>query len=159
MVRAFATVYSSKLILNRYTQATSGSTPPQLTRFCSVVTAAKDNSSFNIYIYGGYDGLDTTNAPIDDVYILSVPSFTWFKAYTGNTRHGRQSHRCAKIYPDQMLVVGGQPQIVGRGPRCLDGGIIQIFNLNTLKWQDSYDPKTWSEYKVPDLVTEEIGGK
>ncbi|KAI9795058.1 MAG: hypothetical protein M1816_000080 [Peltula sp. TS41687] len=140
-----------------YTQATTGSTPPQLTRFCSVVTAAKDGSSSNIYIYGGYDGLEDTSAPIDDVYILSVPSFTWFKAYTGNKRHGRRSHKCARIYPDQMLVVGGQTDQADEYT-CLEGGMLQIFNLNTLAWQDRYDPTVWSEYKVPRLVTDKIGG-
>ncbi|KAI9678265.1 MAG: hypothetical protein M1817_006210 [Caeruleum heppii] len=140
-----------------YSQDTSGETPPQLTQFCSVVAAAKDGSSYNIYIYGGYDGLDETNAPLDDVYILSLPSFTWIKASTGTPAHGRRAHKCAKAYPDQMFVVGGQTQQLD-AYRCLEGGLIQIFNLNTLEWQDRYDPNVWSEYKVPDIVASKIGG-
>ncbi|KAI9828517.1 MAG: hypothetical protein M1826_006054 [Phylliscum demangeonii] len=140
-----------------YNQATSGDTPPQLTQFCSVVTAPKDRSSYSVYIYGGYDGLNDTSAPIDDVYVLSVPSFIWTKAYTGTRRHGRRGHRCALVYPDQMMVMGGQPESTDTNT-CLDGGPVQVFNLNSLKWQVGYDPKSWSEYKVPGVITAKIGG-
>ena len=143
---------------NWYMQNTSGDTPPQLTEFCSVVASATDGSSHNIYIYGGYDGLDDTDAPSDDVYVLSIPSFTWIKVYNGTASHGRRSHKCAQVYPDQMFVVGGQSQQTD-AYTCLGGGVIQIFNLNTLQWQTSYDPSVWSAYKVPDIVTAKIGGK
>ncbi|KAI9851073.1 MAG: hypothetical protein M1838_004505 [Thelocarpon superellum] len=140
-----------------YNQATSGDIPPQLTQFCSVVASAKDGSSQNIYIYGGWDGLDDTSAPSDDVYVLSLPSFTWVHVYNGTSAHGRRSHKCAKVYPDQMFVVGGQTQ-QAETFSCLADGVIQIFNLNTLAWQDSYDPKVWSQYKVPSVITAQIGG-
>ncbi|KAN0087300.1 hypothetical protein V8E54_000988 [Elaphomyces granulatus] len=146
-------------IANRtwYMQQTSGDIPPQLTLFCSVVAAAVDNSSYNIYIYGGYDGIDSSHATSDDVYVLSIPSFTWIKVYSGTSTHGRTGHKCVKVYPDQMFVLGGIHQGDGR-VMCLEGGIIQVFNLNTLKFQDSYSPTTWSEYNVPSLVTAQIGG-
>jgi Kelch motif len=138
-----------------YTQNTTGDAPGRLTEFCSVVAPARDSSSFNVYIYGGYDGLNSTSIPSDDVWILSIPSFTWIKAYSGVSAHGRRGHTCQRIYPDQMLVIGGvnpTPQ------RCIEGGPIQVFNLNTLKFQNLYDPREWSEYDVPDIVTAVIGG-
>ncbi len=141
-----------------YSQETSGDRPPQLTQFCSVVAPARDNSSFNIYIYGGYDGLEDTSVPSDDVFVLSVPSFIWTKVSTGTPRHGRRGHRCARPYPDQMMVVGGQTQQLDEFT-CVEGGVVQIFNLNTLQWQKTYDPKVWSEYKVPGAITAKIGGK
>ncbi|RHZ56808.1 hypothetical protein CDV55_105437 [Aspergillus turcosus] len=138
-----------------YLQNTTGDIPPQLTQFCSVYASSPDGSSHNIYIYGGYDGLNTQNTPSDDVYVLSLPSFSWIKLYSGNSTHGRSGHRCVKPYPDQMLVLGG----VHLDPTyCLDGGVIQVFNLNTGKFQNSYNPKVWSDYEVPDLVTAIIGG-
>ncbi|KAL2007651.1 hypothetical protein VTN00DRAFT_7633 [Thermoascus crustaceus] len=138
-----------------YMQNTTGDIPPQLTLFCSVVAAATDGSSYNVYIYGGYDGLDLKDPPSDDVYILSVPSFTWIKAYTGEQGHGRSGHKCVKVYPDQMFVLGG----INIDPtRCVGGGIIQVFNLNSLRFQDSYNPEHWSPYEVPALVTAQIGG-
>lgn len=140
----------------RYMQNTTGEIPPQLTLFCSVVAAATDGSSYNVYIYGGYDGLGPKDPPSDDVYILSVPSFTWIKAYTGEQGHGRSGHKCVKVYPDQMFVLGG----INIDPiHCVDGGIIQVFNLNSLRFQDTYNPEHWSPYEVPALVTAQIGGE
>lgn len=139
-----------------YLQNTTGDIPPQLTEFCSVLASAADGSSHNIYIYGGYDGLDLSANPSDDVYILSLPSFKWVKAYNGTNTHSRSGHRCIKVYPDQMLAVGGQHV---DPTHCLEGGVIVNFNLNTLSFEDKYDPTIWSEYKVPDVVTKQIGGK
>ncbi|KIX00478.1 uncharacterized protein Z518_10618 [Rhinocladiella mackenziei CBS 650.93] len=138
-----------------YIQNTTGDGPGQLTEFCSVMATAKDSSSFHIYIYGGYDGLNSGDVPSDNVWILSVPSFTWIKAYSGNGSHGRSGHRCVTPYPDQMIVVGG---IYQNQALCVEGGIIQIFNLNKLEWQNTYDPETWSEYEVPAVVSKAIGG-
>jgi hypothetical protein len=137
-----------------YMQNTSGTPPGQLTEFCSVVAAANDSSSFSVYIYGGYDGLNANDQPSDDVWVLSIPSFTWIKAYSGAPSHGRSAHRCVAPYPDQMFVIGGVHQSQAT---CIDG-IIQVFNLNTLQFQDSYTPSTWSTYKVPEVVTAVIGG-
>lgn len=139
-----------------YLQNTTGDIPPQLTQFCSVLASASDGSSHNIYIYGGYDGIKLNNNPSDDVYILSLPSFKWIKAYNGTQTHGRSSHRCIKIYPDQMLALGG---LRVDPTKCLEGGIIVNFNLNNLTFEDSYDPKKWSDYKVPAIVTAQIGGR
>jgi hypothetical protein len=138
-----------------YTQNTTGTAPPQLTEFCSVMAQANDSSSFNIYIYGGYNGLNSADGPSDDVWILSVPSFQWVKAYSGTRSHGRSGHKCVMPYPDQMFVIGGINQ---NQANCVEGGVVQIFNLNKLEFQDDYDPTSWSEYKVPDVVTKAIGG-
>lgn len=138
-----------------YQQNTTGDKPPQLTEFCSVVARAQDSSSFNVYVYGGYDGLSSTDNPSDDVWILSLPSFTWIKAVSGNGSHGRRAHKCHAVYPDQMFVIGGQNLDT---TSCLEGGMIEVFNLNTLRFQDSYDPATWEAYKVPSVVTAVIGG-
>lgn len=141
---------------NWYQQNTTGDFPPQLTLFCSVLGVAADRSSFNIYIYGGYDGIQSNSTPSDHVYILSVPQFVWTHAYTGQSSHGRSSHKCLSIYPDQMMVIGGIYK--NEANICLDR-IVEIFNLNTLSFQDSYDPRIWDEYRVPSAVAINIGGK
>ncbi|KAJ5097516.1 hypothetical protein N7456_008237 [Penicillium angulare] len=138
-----------------YLQNTTGDTPPQLAEFCSVLASASDDSSHNIYIYGGYNGMDTADNPSDDVYILSLPSFTWVKVYNGTNTHGRARQKCVKVYPDQMLSIGGYRI---DETHCLEGGMIADFNLNNLSFQDSYDPSQWSDYKVPDLLSNVIGG-
>ncbi|PGH03189.1 hypothetical protein GX51_04224 [Blastomyces parvus] len=136
-----------------YMQNTTGDYPPALAHFCSVVAAAQDGSSYNIYIYGGQSGNHRSEFSYDNVYILSVPSFTWIHAYDGDDREGRHGHKCVKTYPDKMFVIGG----MGRhSPTPIP--IIRVFNLNTLRFQDTYHPEEWSEYEVPDLVTARIGG-
>lgn len=139
-----------------YLQNTTGDIPPQLTQFCSVLASASDGSSHNIYIYGGYNGLEYDSNPSDDVYVLSLPSFEWMKAYNGTSTHSRSGHRCIKIYPDQMLAIGGQHV---DSTKCLEGGLFAKFNLNNLVFENSYDPANWSEYRVPELITSRIGGE
>ena len=138
-----------------YVQNTSGQAPGQLTEFCAVAATANDSSSFNIYIYGGYDGLNAADAPSDDVWVLSLPAFQWVKVYSGTPSHGRSGHQCMTPYPDQMFIVGGVHQ---NQATCVEGGIVQIFNLNKLEFQNTYDPDTWSHYKVPSVVRQAIGG-
>lgn len=141
-----------------YEQETSGSSPGALTQGCTVVASAEDGSSHNIYWYGGYDGIHPAQPFSDDVYVLSIPSFIWTKVYTGNSTHGRAGHKCVKPYPDQMVVVGGYATQSGFIPTCLEGGMIQIFNLSDPQWLESYDPLIWSNYTVPSQVVSVIGG-
>ncbi|KAF7945040.1 hypothetical protein EAE96_009823 [Botrytis aclada] len=141
-----------------YEQETSGNSPGALTQGCTVVASAEDGSSHNIYWYGGFDGIHPSQAFSDDVYVLSIPSFVWTKVYTGSVTHGRAGHKCVKPYPDQMIVLGGYAALTTLTPHCLEGGIIQIFNLSDSKWLDSYDPLVWSNYTVPNQVLSVIGG-
>ncbi|KAL1846166.1 hypothetical protein VTK73DRAFT_346 [Phialemonium thermophilum] len=141
-----------------YQQVTQGPGPGALTRGCAVVAPAKDYSSFNIYYYGGYDGLHPTQDFNDDVWVLSLPSFVWKKVATGTAGHGRAGHRCFMPYPDQMMVIGGYTAFTGDSPSCLKGGIIQLFNLSSAQWMPSYDPSVWNNYSVPKAVYDAIGG-
>lgn len=53
-----------------YQQRTTGSTPQVRRRFCSGVTWPDDQSSYNVYLYGGA-GMPSDDVPgYDDVYIL-----------------------------------------------------------------------------------------
>lgn len=138
-----------------YQQPVSGhDSPGLLTQFCSVMVSETGSSTYEIYIYGGYNGLVGEGVspvrPSDDVWVLSIPSFTWTKVYAG-TGPGRRGHFCTAPYPDQMFVIGGQYF----EEQCLDSAI-KVFNTNSLKWQSSYDPSKWSEYKTPDKVASAI---
>ncbi|KAJ5082373.1 hypothetical protein N7532_011416 [Penicillium argentinense] len=62
-----------------YTQTTTGDIPAPRTDFCLVTVSAPDNSSHNIYLYGGKGEKDT----YDQTYVLSIPSFTWIKLMEG----------------------------------------------------------------------------
>ncbi len=139
-----------------YRQKTTGG-PGQVTRGCAVVARAQDGSSFNIYYYGGYDGLHSEEAFSDDVWVLSLPSFTWVKL-ASSTVDGRAGHKCVMPYPDQMLVIGGYPSLQGGNTvPCLQE-TIRVFNLSTGKWLDRYDPSIYANYTVPSAVHDKIGG-
>ncbi|KAK3898113.1 hypothetical protein C8A05DRAFT_38314, partial [Staphylotrichum tortipilum] len=138
-----------------YRQTTTGG-PGQLTRGCAVVARAQDGSSFNIYYYGGYDGINQDQSFSDDVWVLSLPSFTWVKLASSGVE-GRAGHKCVMPYPDQMLVIGGYPSFQGAVPGCLRE-TIRVFSLSTGKWLDRYDPAVFDNYTVPSAVVEKIGG-
>lgn len=136
-------------------QRTTGG-PGQLTRGCAVVAVAQDSSSFNIYYYGGYDGLHQKEKFSDDVWVLSLPSFTWVRLAPSDNE-GRAGHKCVMPYPDQMLVIGGYQALSGAQIACLRE-TIRVLDLSTGQWRDRYDPAVWSSYAVPSAVHERIGG-
>ncbi|KAL2148552.1 hypothetical protein VTH82DRAFT_2106 [Thermothelomyces myriococcoides] len=138
-----------------YRQKTTGG-PGQLTRGCAVVARAQDGSSFNIYYYGGYDGIHMAERFNDDVWVLSLPSFTWVQL-TQSEAEGRAGHKCVTPYPDQMLAIGGYQAQDGGAPSCLRE-TIRVFNLSTGEWLDRYDPAVYANYTVPSAVVAKIGG-
>ncbi|KAI1422303.1 hypothetical protein F5Y12DRAFT_799738 [Xylaria sp. FL1777] len=140
-----------------YQQPTTGA-PSQLAMGCAVVATAQDYSSYNIYYYGGFDGLHEDEDFNDSVWILSLPSFMWMKISSGTSGHARAGHQCVTPYPDQMVTIGGFRPAKGAGLTCLDGGILQVFNLTTGTWLDSYDPNNWNMYGVPEMINMKIGG-
>ncbi|KAM7203519.1 hypothetical protein V8F33_002139 [Rhypophila sp. PSN 637] len=130
--------------------------PGQLTRGCAVVATAQDYSSFNIYYYGGYDGLSSAKPFNDDVWVLSLPSFTWTKVAEG-TGSGRAGHKCFMPYPDRFMAIGGYTTRTGTALTCLKE-TIRVFDVNTAQWLDQYDPSKWSNYSIPDAIVKVIGG-
>jgi Kelch motif len=66
-----------------YTQQAGGQVPEMRRRFCAGATWAKDQSSYQIYLYGGM-GFGANVSGYDDVYILSMPSFTWIKWWSSD---------------------------------------------------------------------------
>lgn len=141
-----------------YTQSTTGG-PGALALGCAVMQPAQDYSSFNIYWYGGYDGIHASNASYwsDAVWVLSLPSFTWTQLTTGRDSMARAGHKCVMPYPDQMMVIGGAPVGQDSGYSCVND-FIQIFNVSSAEWLPSYDPTVWYDYEVPSVIYGAIGG-
>lgn len=133
-----------------YVQNASGDEiPPQTAAFCTTLGIAHDYSSFNIYVYGGYDGTYITDYnAYDTVWVLSLPSFRWIKTYDPGPEsvHGRQNHQCISPYPNQMLTIGGNSML---GSSLTSPNIVDVFDMNELSWTSVYDPLNWSEYEVP----------
>jgi hypothetical protein len=121
-----------------------GSPVPQngqnpLAQFCTVVASSPDGSHHEIFVYGGWDS--NGGASSGEVWILTVPSFTWVRASTAGTR--RQGHVCFKPYSDQMLVVGGTGD---SGSGLNSNNSVDVFNLNSLSWTGTYDPDIHADY-------------
>ncbi|EFY92649.1 hypothetical protein MAC_01285 [Metarhizium acridum CQMa 102] len=140
-----------------YQQPTEGG-PGARTRGCAVVAPASDTSSFNIYYYGGYDGIHPKNDFSDEVWVLSLPSFSWTLLNKGVPVHGRSGHKCFKPYPDQMMVFGGYTPKSGSSFSCLDQGPVVVFNLTSGKWLDGYSPTKYSNYGVHEKIIAAVGG-
>ncbi|KAF7939014.1 uncharacterized protein EAE98_001350 [Botrytis deweyae] len=89
-----------------FTQQASGNIPPRRMDSCTVVATAPDNSSYNIYLYGGQDG---GSVSYDDVFVLSLPSFTWIKVYEsvpGSPRFGHTCHLVGLKRSIHLIVIG-----------------------------------------------------
>lgn len=118
------------------------------------------------YLNGGH-GLDGPG--FDDVYILSLPSFTWIKSYpldrNGTGDYPSHSLSCDIVNQgSQMLTIGGAfPQ---GGSTCDVDEVWGVHNIdlgnkiksNFKKVWAGYDPTLFG-YKVPGFVTSVIGGK
>ncbi|KAI1137821.1 hypothetical protein F5Y05DRAFT_419260 [Hypoxylon sp. FL0543] len=153
-----------------YHQQTSGDAPQVRVNPCAVIFSAPDASSFNIYMYGGQNLLPYGNqTQYTDIWILTVPSFTWIKVDTSTSTEppARAGHQCA-ARDGQMVVIGGY---VGTEIACDSPGIYS-FDASNLQWKDSFAAADHPAddnpdnsilagsygYKVPDIVQSVIGG-
>lgn len=158
-----------------YHQETRGEETPQVrVNPCGVVFSAPDASSFNIYMYGGQNllpyGEQTQYA---DVWILTVPSFTWIRvdpSTLGDGPAARAGHHCA-ARDGQLVVVGGY---TGTDSACEDTGVY-AFDASGLQWSDRFAAADADDhapdddadnsvlagsygYRVPDAVQSVVGG-
>lgn len=139
-----------------------GDVPPPRGGLCSAVSAAPDDSSFQMIIYGGFNGTNTLN----DMYLLTMPAFRWIKVNTTavgspnlDTNMGRMNALCASYQDRQMLVVGGRSNLVLRTKSCDTGyPILRLLDTTTFQWQTSY-PLPNTTYQIPQGVIDVIGGR
>lgn len=122
-----------------------------------------------------YGGTPQNHRYLDDVWVLSVPSFRWIAINDTNNQErisdgpvaGRIGHTCALWNGSQMLVLGG---IYAR-PAATDVGSdrnvsvcdtiyspLRLLDTSTYSWQDEYKPD-FDAYKIPRAVSDVIGGE
>ncbi|KAI4212173.1 MAG: hypothetical protein LQ351_005042 [Letrouitia transgressa] len=158
-----------------YKQSTSGKYPSLRVNPCAVAASAPDGSSTNIHVYGGQNLIPYgQQIQYDDMWILSVPSFTWIEVDTDgqSVPPARVGHSC-NIWDGQIVVVGGY---TGPDLSCETG--FYIFSATNLTWQNKFnalsggnpqnqqiaqekDPQGLSGsygYQVPIAVQKVIGG-
>ncbi|KIW44883.1 uncharacterized protein PV06_03321 [Exophiala oligosperma] len=135
-----------------YSQKASGDIPSSRTDFCLVAAPAQDNSSTNIYLYGG-----TSESTIfDDIYVLSLPSFTWVKVFTG--QDACWSVTCHFLARRQMITVGGGGKSSNISHDCnWEQKSLAVLDLSTISWGSVFDANA-GQYDVPDDVVAAIGG-
>jgi hypothetical protein len=139
-----------------YKQNVTGNIPPVRAEFCSIVVSASDNSSHNIYVYGGRGPNDQY---YDDVYALSLPSFTWTLMY-GPGVSPRYGHTCHLVGTRTMLTVGGLTPagIKGNTNACdWEYKSVSVLDVATMGWGSVFDPNL-PAYAVPDVLAKTIGG-
>jgi hypothetical protein len=86
---------------------------------------------------------------MDDMWILSVPSFTWIEVDQQNqVPYARAGHAC-HVWDGQMIVVGGY---IDPNLSCESPGIY-VFNMTSLGWSDQFTALTG------DLATQSFTGK
>lgn len=78
----------------------------------------------------------------DDMWILSVPSFTWIEVDQSkqSVPYARAGHSC-HVWDSQMIVIGGY---VGQELSCDSPGIY-VFNMSSLRWSDQFTALTGSK--------------
>ncbi|RPA85321.1 hypothetical protein BJ508DRAFT_6954 [Ascobolus immersus RN42] len=137
-----------------YTQDTSGPNglPAPRTQGCSVVVSAPDNSSHNIYVIGGNDASKKVHG---EVWVLSIPSFTWTRV---NADMHRSGLTCQLVNNRYAAVFGGRHDF---GENCdLNDDApkgVELFDLVDLEWTLSFDSEK-NQYKVPRNIYSTIGG-
>ncbi|KAF2032840.1 hypothetical protein EK21DRAFT_98668 [Setomelanomma holmii] len=137
-----------------YQQKTSGEIPPPRIDACTVVGSAPDNSSHNIYMFGGWNPTKE-NTWYDEVYVLSLPSFIWVKMYYAESpRYGHTCHAVGR----QMITTGGHNIRRNVTDYCdweLHG--IAVLDIPTMTWGSVFNA-TLGQYEVSTSVVDKIGG-
>lgn len=139
-----------------------GNFPNGRMNFCAVAASAPDNSSHNIYMYGGESSQATPTA-YSDLWILSVPSFRWMRVNVPS--EARKSVTCTVVGQKYLMSYGGIRQgwgSEGNGDSCDDDTFgMRLFDMSSLTWTTQYDgpPAAGKKaYTVPKIVQSAIGG-
>lgn len=122
-----------------------------------------------------YGGSPYNTRSLDDVWVLSVPSFRWISVNDTDNHErlsdgpeaGRNGHTCAMWKDSQLLVLGGiyaRPAATSVGS---DRNVsvcdtvyspVRLLDTSSYAWQNEYRPDV-EGYKVPTVVTNVIGGE
>ena len=121
-----------------YKQSTSGRYPILRVNPCAVAASAPDGSSTNIYMYGGQNLIPYMNqTQYSDMWILSIPSFTWIDVDTSkqSTPPARVGHTC-NLYDGQIIVIGGYNTDINQ--QICDQPGFYVFDATNLTWTNSF---------------------
>lgn len=136
-----------------YSQSTSGEIPPPRINSCSIIASAPDNSTHNIYVFSGQNPINSTY--YDDLYVLSLPTFTWVKLYQAES--GRFGHTC-HLVGRQLLTTGGHNVRNNVAGMCdWELGGVGILDLPSLTWGSNFNASA-KDYELDRTLVQAIGG-
>ncbi|KAL8754513.1 MAG: hypothetical protein Q9184_005090 [Pyrenodesmia sp. 2 TL-2023] len=149
-----------------FNQTAAGNLPQPRSEFC-IAGINSTEETYEIFLYGGDPrGLRPNTVPYDEIFILSLPAFHWFKVdYL--PQHPRGGHSCNAVGGSQVISVGGwdaNPKIY-RGTNGNHDELEQsrmnstvdpfsqglgIFDMTTLAWADHYtaNPPPYTQSKL-----------
>ncbi|MCJ1464227.1 hypothetical protein MMC07_002840 [Pseudocyphellaria aurata] len=140
-----------------YSQIASGDIPSPRSHYCAVGIGGDKNNTFEIFIHGGIinDNSGSQAANSDHIYVLSLPSFQWFRASIVSA-YSRADHTC-HISKNQMILIGGvnpshwsEDDIDAPAePWCQ---AIGVFDLASWRYKDSHEAKA-NAYETPEFIT------
>lgn len=101
-------------------------------------------------MYGGADSKFSES--YNDVYILSLPGFVWFKA-TDTSQEKRASPACVVVGKGkrQMLSIGGKDIQAKMASADSYPQGLGIFDMTALTWSKEYDADM-GDYESPGVV-------
>jgi hypothetical protein len=116
------------------------------------------------FIYGGWGGWPgNATQPYDELHILSLPAFRWFKVPYPAQRP-RIGHTCHVVGQRHMLIIGGADPLPVPAPGTdlrasgyatpdpFPNGL-GLFDITRLQWATTYDPRA-AEYEQSAPVAE-----
>lgn len=111
---------------------------------CDVSPLPRLPDTIPSFVYGGSANstLDQNSLDYTDVFILSLPSFHWFKAPDSNmANQPRSNHHCQLIGKRQMLVIGGRNPSSSHWNTDTDPWLngLGIFDITALEWSTYYN--------------------
>ena len=137
----------------------NGDSPRARRDFCAVAMSAQDHSSHQIYFYGGYPYGPPTISPLDDLWVLTLPSFQFIRV-SNSLEAQRASGTCSIISPRYLLAYRGESFEGSDRINALLNASLALLDLTDLEWKTEYTPaNTSTVYKVPRKVIEMIGGE
>lgn len=157
-----------------YDQVTTGNVPPFRMQYC-MAGAASSNRTYEILVYAGWNNtLGEYSVSFDAAYVLSLPSFNWFKAdyEAASPRHGLT---CEHIGGGQVLTVGGLDTSQNDASNQYRGVFhtedtfpqgLGVFDLSSLSFADSFEANRTTYdyadalstyYKTRDRVSSSMG--
>ena len=114
----------------------------------------KTSLTSSSYVAGGRGN---NNYFLDDIWVLSLPSFTWTQIYQGSSP--RYSYTCHVAGSRTMITVGGAANTNYSAAPCdWEYKGVGVLDMSDVTWGSVYNASA-GDYAVPSLVVETIGGR